>query len=1259
MLISPNRFYLFCFFFLLTSSSWSQKVDTMTYQGKHYFVYPYPMEVRKHSIYYSILNGKKDVEKQLDYHYKRVAQGLESSSSNTIKHLEMCSEYFFEEGSGNKGMDKKLVKAMRQYPFPLLMPSYSLSSDIIPSLDPIPDGEYVQLFEDFCMTDAKGRCQPFERRVAGIFTIKNNLLQGEAVWMSLDGDILKQGTFENGLREGEWMLKKYALDYRLSDVQKFDYVEVGTPTMDTVVSYFTFKNGIENGPHQRYNCSNFPVLEGEFINGERAGLWTERMVFYETEYNDGIRLMVPIRDNAQITKQWTLADPSEKIVVHHPWIRKYPLEFNDVGNFYDDYNIDYFDSDKYPNPNIFQINFEEKEDLDLEEESDLQEEIYFRGELDEEYYGFGGFRSELIRVYDPESEMYRNRGALIDSLGMVSDYSGVYESFYGNGQLAFRYEFENGGLVREDTVFWDNGSPFDVIVFNADSNQYVRSIYDLDGKLYQELIYDSLGDYIRNGFEYDGTVYLEIEGYRVPEENQHYYFLERWDTLQYDLTEKFLLFSSWDVTHKQPVYRRYYDPQTKTLVEKRIGLNGFQNMEKEIVFGENYKNWTGTTWRKYGPYEMRQTASGTIEESLDRDSIEQSIIRYYDDSYEVATDQVLLKDGVPYTGPVHIEFNANKGVIGEKTLELHVMNAYHKKLKRRAKHWRKEILNHYEKGKKFKSLEFEYVNEGDLDLNLEERIYMDMLPKSLQAAVNGSFSGSYYSGWSGKAERIEGMFLDGKPQGTWNVYNKDGSLKYEIPFEKGVINGTLKSYETQMPLQLFRSGSQQLMMLLADSVPEKPVNYLNATREFKNDKLDGASIKYSWLGEVLSVEHYKEGLLNGKYMDRNKLVTTYADYKRGMRDGYIQTYLTLPGRDSILLFDLNFQDGLLQGESKSYHLNGDVAKRGFFLDGSPIEDYEAFDSLGFRYHYVKFEYGYPIEEKLWEENELSVRYLFDWKDSIYFVPSDITETQSLDRLVASLGLASDYLQRPYYGRSTLVDKEGIKYHMTKYYPNDTIARDGNLDDGKKIGLWKYYNYDGLFLYEVDYKDSIFSLNDSIRFHSKGIYTKFSDSGDTIYKAHIIERFEKYDCAHTDHYEIRQLYTIWEKNTSVGRMDGFVQNFYDNGVIQSEGELKDGLPTGAWKIYDPFGKLNQYGYYVMGKRDGRWLSGDLSKTKYLGDICLNPNLPNLKEEIKYRENLLDITITNYKLGKSMNKQYYDVDMNQFSDVEDDTEFLEEE
>jgi antitoxin component YwqK of YwqJK toxin-antitoxin module len=347
---------------------------------------------------------------------------------------------------------------------------------------------------------------------------------------------------------------------------------------------------------------------------------------------------------------------------------------------------------------------------------------------------------------------------------------------------------------------------------------------------------------------------------------------------------------------------------------------------------------------------------------------------------------------------------------------------------------------------------------------------------------------------------------------------------------------------------------------------------------------------------------------------------------------------------------LNFQNGLLQGESRSYHTNGKLAKKGFFLNGDPIDDYEAFDTLGFKYHYVKFLYSFPVEEKIWEENQLSARYLFDWRDSIYFESSDITSTQSLDRMLVQLGIGGDFYEKPYYGRPSMVDKTSIDYQITKYYPNDVVARDGNVSNGKKVGCWKYFSYDGEFLYEVDYADTILTITDSVQFKSKGILTDYDSKGQKLSESYIIEKFEKYDCSHTDHYEIRQLRTIWQGNDSIDRMNGFVKNYYDNGVIQNEGKMKDGLPSGVWKFYDPYGKLNQVGTYVLGKRDGRWLGGDLSKTKYLGDICLNPNLPNLEEEIKYRENLLDIVITNYKMGKALNKEFYDVNMNDFEEEE---------
>jgi antitoxin component YwqK of YwqJK toxin-antitoxin module len=312
-----------------------------------------------------------------------------------------------------------------------------------------------------------------------------------------------------------------------------------------------------------------------------------------------------------------------------------------------------------------------------------------------------------------------------------------------------------------------------------------------------------------------------------------------------------------------------------------------------------------------------------------------------------------------------------------------------------------------------------------------------------------------------------------------------------------------------------------------------------------------------------------------------------------------------------------------------------------------------------KYHYIKFQYSYPVEEKIWESNQLSVRYLYDWRDSIYFMPDDIVQTNTVQNLLYKFGLLQNQYNQPYYGRPSLIEKTGIDYHMTKYFPNDTVSRDGEISAGKKVGCWQFYGYDGEKLYEVEYFDSIVKLNDTIQFKSKGILSDYDNKGNLLSKSFVIEKFEKYDCSHTDHYEVRQFFTLWEADTALHRMNGYSKNYYDNGTIQSEGKMKNGLPEGIWKYYDPFGKLNHVGQYVLGKRDGRWLSGDLSKTKYLGDICMNPNLPDLEEQMKYQEKLIDIYIRYFKMGTLLNSESYGVNLNDFETEKSETDNLEEE
>lgn len=1240
------------------------KVETTTFNGEQVFVYPYFAPTGMHNSYFDMgkkIGRRQEMLSEKFYYIEMYGEDEGKAMWRDMRKVyrrerrEQKSMEFFEPS-------KRLKMAVRSNPAPLLEPHYSFDSDIIPCLDPLPDGKYIQYFETFYLIDQKGNFNDADNVVAGVFTLKNNQLEGEAIWMNMQGDTLKKGRFENGQKVGLWMLEEHSLSATWSEQNVQKYIDRGFPDMDTTVEYVSYQRGVKNGKYTLYNRANYPVLEGTYTDNEATGTWISRTVGYIGKGLNKTRN----RNNVLITAKYTYSTTDK--IVRTPIIRRFQI----MG--YTNIELDYdFDSKFIINDefaSMYRMGNADEEQLELDEEeyTSYEGEVYdeeYYGEYGEGgYYGEEGYYGGEDLVYDPKTEGYISGPKYRDSVGIIFNYEGVYENRYPNGQLMFRYEFVDGMLVAEDTVFWDNGIAHDIVRFDADSNQHIRSVYDYKGKLYREEIYDSIGEFVRVAFQPETTKIIQLEGLEVEErEGSKYLFYDKMDSIEF-FTTPTVLFRSWYKNDRSKLYTRTYNPQERTLQFSLFAVTGKPTLSSELNFSENFESWTGTTHYRTGNLDLVTVSSASYLEHLEKDSIPVRNVNGYTESFDVTEDFTLnVTNGstsTPFTGNVDILFKAKTFKVNTKkglNLVLPAMFEMTQKAN-------KDILR-YRMGKK--PHHFDLINTIDAsetDEDFSNVIYSNLFGGFLSEFVNYPYQGygyeENYEGNDGRDDaspkRIVGKMLNGKPEGIWNVYDRKGKVLWVIPFANGMVNGTVVQNETIYPMTaeeremaMYEGGYMQ-SGYSEGSFPKKETHYLSYSTEYKNGLKNGKFISYRWDGKILQETNFKDGYMHGPAFERNDLAYTTMNYEDGGLDGYVKTYLTLEGQDSILLYDLNFQGGFLNGESKAYHINGSLAKRGFFLTGEAIEDYEAYDTLGFRYHYVKFLYGYPVEEKIWEENQLSVRYQFDWRDSIYFEPYDITTSQSLDAVIADLGLANDYIDEPYMGRPSLIEKTGISYHMTKYYPNDTIARDGGLSSGKKVGCWKFYSYEGEMLYEVDYFDTVIVLNDSVKFKAKGILTDYNSAGKKLSESYIIEKFEKYDCSHTDHYEIRQLMTIWEAHDSIHRMNGYVKNYYDNGVLQNEGMMKNGLPDGVWKFYDPFGKLNQVGVYVLGKRDGRWLGGDLSKTKYLGDICLNPNMPDLEEQISYREKLLDIVITNYRMGKALNKEFYDVNLNEYEDVE---------
>ncbi len=1261
--------------FLTTGTVVFSQVETTVINGKTYFVYPFQQEVENNeSMYYAFVDFK-EVIKRDDKN-----RGIVSVETKALTKAQKARSPY-------NGMPKKMQKTMLRYiledPSDLVDVSADLMKDITPALEALPEGEYVQYYRDLPYID--GKTMRYKNDVvAGYFTIRKNQLNGAAEFFYPDGKLLKQGNYENGSKTGAWKAFNYKLNFTKTS-EEVKEEESEKMIFDTLTEMITFKAGIRHGDYLRTRNAQL-IEKGSFLNDKQNGTWEMYGLKEVKKQNEKGEWVTETKKNDYILlERYTLRSDKQRgkglmfrtDVIHESF--RYGSEEENL--FFNDTLFE-FGSQNFPNFDYFFTILEKEENFELPEEA---YESYEGGEgayRDEMMYGeydeYGDVMDSTFSRYDNyqyiDGKRYRIN-QLIDSLGYLYDYEGVMESYHRNGQLRFRLEVKNGTLVEESPVYFDNGQVANEIVFLKDSNRYEQRFFDYYGQNYLTIRYDLKGIVIK-GQEQQANDEVELFGktYQINFGSPNFVY-NTYDTLKKGITQRMLIEEKRWKQDTLVAGTTYFDPISMTVESQENNFVGEPFMKADLLFGEDYKSLTGKLVYTYKNIELTNVVSGEFVDYYGyrmnpwmkkEDSISPQVRalswRYL---YNLDFSKELKVNGKQFTGSYKTTLNTSAFKVSatDKSITLNIPSGYadyqlYKKqlpkyLKsRKATDYLRGYFPDYGGRENISTgilsfmeydgeiLNYRYSDNYNLDKPFASEYEEEPRAKSKPRKPQVRYANSH-----------EGKYLNGKQEGMWLTKDNTGKTLRVFNYKQGEMHGDVTIYGIEYPAKKRKRNDEEmyayrdeLPAYLQDPKPAKITYFVNRKGYFNNGKLEGALYTFNWLGDTLAVDNFKEGVQEGISFKRNKLFYSEAFFEAGQQDGITRTWLTRPGKDSVLLFELNFQNGSLQGQSVAYHANGKLAKKGFFLNGLPIDDFEAYDTLGFRYQYVKFQYNQPIEEKIWEENELSIKYEFDWRDSIYFNTEAITSATSIDRLLYQMGFEDEELRRPYYGRPSLVDKTGITYTMTKYYPNDTIARHGMVEKGKKVGCWEYYNYEGLKLLEVDYFDTILTLYDSIKFKSKGVLTYLDAKGQELSKHYVIEKIEKYDCSHSDHHEERMLYCFWEKDTAQHRINGYTKNYYDNGALQNEGNVKDGIPVGIWKLYDSNGNLNQVGVYKNGKRDGRWLKGDLGSVKNMSEICLNPNIENLEEILSYQEKLLDISVVYYNMGKEIRREYYGINMN---------------
>jgi len=488
------------------------QTDRVTIEGKSYYVYPHQQAVVSIQEYYLNFADRKEVIKRDERNEKIV-----SVSEEPITELEKKAAIKFPKSY--KKYLKDFEQVLEKYPYFMVTTDHDVSVDPTPALVNLPDGEYVMFYRDIPYI-SKRVLRYKNDIVAAYFSIRNNLIEGKSTWFTPEGKIVKTGDYLNSEKTGTWRLFEYV--QKIDESYTYDPKEsiesrLEKTVYDTVKTTFTFLDGLKNGPFSIYQNQEL-LTSGNFLADQNSGTWEiykyktvvsvdkkgklvitkgkEKILTDRYTYrSDEKRGKSPIIRHGVIPYEFMGYDRSDSLVLTNnstpntsEYDQGYSMDFPDFGTFLSILKKEP-DNIELPEENL--TSYEGEEELYEGEYYDYVPELEFPTGEDynpNEFYEF--VNKKRYKLND-----------LIDSMGYLYAYEGIVEHYYENGQLQYRFEVKDGKLLKEEPVYWDNGTIANEVIFIADSNQYVQRFYDYNGVKYYETWHDSKGNILSSSYK--------------------------------------------------------------------------------------------------------------------------------------------------------------------------------------------------------------------------------------------------------------------------------------------------------------------------------------------------------------------------------------------------------------------------------------------------------------------------------------------------------------------------------------------------------------------------------------------------------------------------------------------------------------------------------------------------------------------------------------------------------------------------------------
>lgn len=448
----------------------------------------------------------------------------------------------------------------------------------------------------------------------------------------------------------------------------------------------------------------------------------------------------------------------------------------------------------------------------------------------------------------------------------------------------------------------------------------------------------------------------------------------------------------------------------------------------------------------------------------------------------------------------------------------------------------------------------------------------------------------------------EGTLRNGQPDGYWKSYSEKGEIKSE---------GNRKNFELDSLWKFFNQEGKLLLEIYYKSGKKDglKITYLDketVKENFQNDVKEGYTRYYYTDGKIKQEIPFIKGLEQGfgKEYAPDGTIITLTEYKKG----FIVDRLRINRKDVLgkkqgrwftfyekgsLRTEITYRDDLKNGYLKEYTENGDLLKISKYVDDVIQPEAEEIQKL-------------EVQNEYYPDGKIKISAMF--RNGI---PEGVKREYT----------AEGNIEKAYLYKNGFIIGEGIVKEdgnrdgfWKDYFPDGSLKAEGNYDNGKQIGEWKYYHSNGKIeqigrfsklgkpegLWKWYFDSGKLLKEERYRNGLKdGLSTEWDETGKVIEEGEFVNGNE--DGAW---YEI--IGDSFIRGTYLdGLRNGMWYNFYINSTSEKtdslcyyKGNFIEDNPDGKHSYYWENGKLKDEGSYVMGKKEGEWYKFNFDGTLFM-------------------------------------------------------------